>query len=171
MIEKDILTILSTFSLPAYKEIPDVGLYLDQVVKYINGYFTSFEEMKITSSMISNYVKQKLITNPHKKTYSREQIANLIFIATAKTVLSIDHIRMCMSKFKDVATDEEIYNMFTEALGRTLNSFSQTSISETQREDMPSEVNAIENIVITVAHKMYLERYFDELKKAEQKSE
>ena len=30
------------FNLPKYNEIPDVGLYLDQVVKYINSFFIRF---------------------------------------------------------------------------------------------------------------------------------
>ena len=79
---------MQDFHLPAYTEIPDVGLYLEQVVKYINSFFNDFEEMKITNSMVSNYVKSKLISSPHKKMYSRDQIAVLFFIAIAKNVLS-----------------------------------------------------------------------------------
>ena len=39
---------LHEFRLPAYNEIPDVGLYLEQVAKFINGYFTEFPEMQVT---------------------------------------------------------------------------------------------------------------------------
>ncbi|MEE1411814.1 MAG: DUF1836 domain-containing protein, partial [Bulleidia sp.] len=87
---------LQDFHLPAYAEIPDVGLYLEQVVKYINSFFTDFEEMNITSSMVSNYVKSKLVSSPHKKMYSRDQIATLFFIAIAKNVLSMEYIRICL---------------------------------------------------------------------------
>ena len=45
------------FRLPRYREIPNVGLYLEQVAKYINGYLNVLGYADITPSMISNYVK------------------------------------------------------------------------------------------------------------------
>ena len=63
---------IKDFCLPAYNEIPDVGLYLEQTVKYINGYFAPFPDMELTASMVSNYVKKGLVSNPVKKQYSRE---------------------------------------------------------------------------------------------------
>ena len=78
---------LKEFRLPTYKEIPSVGLYLDQVSKYINDSLAVIPECTVTNSMISNYVKKKLVPNPVKKQYGRDQIAYLIFIALSKRVL------------------------------------------------------------------------------------
>ena len=47
--------------LPRYEEIPNVGLYLEQVTKYIEEYLAPIENLTITASMISNYVKQKIM--------------------------------------------------------------------------------------------------------------
>ena len=91
-VDHDISVVLDDFSLPAYNEIPDVGLYLEQTVKYINAFFKSFPEMELTGSMVSNYVKKGLISNAVKKQYNREQIAQLIFITIAKLALSIDNL-------------------------------------------------------------------------------
>ena len=91
-IDAAFLSSLSTYRLPSFNEIPDVGLYLNQSVTYINRVFQSLEGISITESMISNYVKKKLVPNPIKKQYSRESIAYLIFIAVAKTVVSLDDI-------------------------------------------------------------------------------
>ena len=63
---------LNQFNLPEYREIPDVGLYLDQVVKYLNGYLDLYPELPVTGSMISNYVKLKLVPKAMKKAYSRD---------------------------------------------------------------------------------------------------
>ncbi len=41
---------LHEFRLPTYNEIPDVGLYLEQVAKFINSYFVEFPEMQVTPS-------------------------------------------------------------------------------------------------------------------------
>ena len=83
---------VSEFRLPRYAELPNVGLYLEQVAKYINGYITPLGCAEITTSMISNYVKKGYIPSPHKKQYDRDRIAYLIFIAITKSVLSMDHI-------------------------------------------------------------------------------
>ncbi|MBR6725209.1 MAG: DUF1836 domain-containing protein, partial [Erysipelotrichaceae bacterium] len=48
------------FNLPTYKEIPSVGLYLDQTSKYINEVLLDLPDAMITNSMISNYVKKHL---------------------------------------------------------------------------------------------------------------
>ena len=68
---------LGGFRLPRYEEIPTVGLYLEQTTKYISQYLDPLEENCLTNSMIANYVKRKLIANPVKKQYGREQIAYL----------------------------------------------------------------------------------------------
>ena len=65
---------LKEFDLPVWNEIPGVGLYLDQVTKYINEYLEDYD-MGVTPSMISNYVKLKIISREGKKIYSRERIA------------------------------------------------------------------------------------------------
>ena len=80
------------FRLPRYQEIPSVGLYLEQTTKYISQHLDPLEENCLTNSMVANYVKRKLIANPVKKQYSREQIAYLFFIAVAKNVLSLDSL-------------------------------------------------------------------------------
>ena len=85
-IDEKALSSLSSYSLPSFREIPDVGLYLNQCATYINRVFEDIDGISITESMISNYVKKKLVPNPIKKQYSRESIAYSIFIAVAKNV-------------------------------------------------------------------------------------
>ncbi len=49
---------IQSFHLPPYHEIPDVGLYLDQVTRYINDSLQPLGQPPVTSSMLSNYVKK-----------------------------------------------------------------------------------------------------------------
>ena len=51
------MTEMMKVELPEYREIPDVGLYLDQAVKYINGILEPYPDLQVTGSMLSNYVK------------------------------------------------------------------------------------------------------------------
>ena len=77
------------FSLPRYRELPSVGLYLDQTVQLVNSCFRGFPGVELTPSMVSNYVKKGVISHPVKKKYSREQLASLIYIVLSKNVLSL----------------------------------------------------------------------------------
>lgn len=70
---------INEFHMPRYQELPDVGLYLEQTTKYINGYLEPLGCMEITSSMISNYVKKGYVASPIRKQYYREQIAQLFY--------------------------------------------------------------------------------------------
>ncbi len=88
------------FQLPAYQEIPNVGLYLEQTLKYINDTFSAFRSVELTKSMISNYVKLGYLRRPVKKQYDREQIAALLFIAVSKQVLSIGSMEESYTAFK-----------------------------------------------------------------------
>ncbi len=152
---------LKEFSLPAYSEIPDVGLYLEQVARYINGYLSAFPDMEVTTSMISNYAKQKLFDRVNKKTYTREQIAVLIFIVMTKTVLSIDRIRMILQEIRSSETDiPQYYDTFRMMLKDVLESFSDSSATLQKRMSTDTD-KMLENVVITIGHKMYLEKYFD----------
>ena len=102
------------FNLPTYKEIPSVGLYLDQTSKYINEVLLDLPDAMITNSMISNYVKKHLIANPIKKQYGREQIACLIFIAVTKNTLSLDEVAAVFEMQKGVCEIQDAYVRFSE---------------------------------------------------------
>ena len=86
-INEQILEKVKRFRLPEYEMIPDVGLYLEQVVQYINDCFKQVPGMEITGSMISNYVKQGVVGKSIKKRYYREHIVRLIFSVVAKSIL------------------------------------------------------------------------------------
>ncbi|MDO4960969.1 MAG: DUF1836 domain-containing protein [Eubacteriales bacterium] len=100
------------FSLPRYRDIPDVGLLLEQTARLINGYMEPLTSIRITNSMISNYVKQGIIGRPVKKLYYRKQIAELIFISLSKTVLSLDDTRVVLSLQRASYPVDTAYNYF-----------------------------------------------------------
>ena len=57
---------LEDFNLPEYKELPDIALYMEQVVGYIKEcleQFSNKDDSIITPFMVNNYVKAKII-NP-----------------------------------------------------------------------------------------------------------
>jgi hypothetical protein len=77
----------------SFAELPDLGLYMDQVTGYLNkplgALSLSREEAPLTPSMINNYVKGGHIARPTQKKYSREQLAALYMLCSLKNSLSI----------------------------------------------------------------------------------
>jgi len=155
---------LNQFELPVYEEIPDVGLYLEQVSRYINGPLAEFPEMKVTPSMISNYAKAKLFSRVNKKTYSREQIAIVFFITIAKSVLSIEYVRTALDLFRDKNYSvQKGYEYFRNELQNAVTIFYEPSTTKNKNANITEDEKMLKNICTTIAHKMYLERYFETL--------
>ena len=152
------------FKLPDYDTIPDVGLYLEQTVKYISDYLSPLENVVLTNSMVSNYVKKGLIDNPVKKLYHREQIAYLFFIAIAKTVLSLEDIQLLIRLQKQSYSSERAYGYFVRELINLLHYvFGLKTTVEEIDTDHTEEKTILRTTIITVAHKIYLDKYFSAL--------
>ena len=89
---------LDDYRLPAWEEIPDIGLYMDQVVTLLTGYLDYMppelkEEQVITPAAINNYVRKKIMPEPVKKKYYRSHIAYLVMVCTLKQSLSIPTLK------------------------------------------------------------------------------
>ena len=159
---------IAGFSLPEYYQIPNVGLYLEQTAKYISEYVNCLGDFSLTGSMISNYVKKRLIVSPVKKQYNREQIAYLIFIAVAKSVLSMEDLRLFVALQKKTYPARQAYDYFREEMENVLRYvFGEKDTLENLGVDNSDEKTMLRNTVITVAHKVYLDKYFAALRKEE----
>ena len=157
---------LHDFRLPRYQEIPDVGLYLDQVAKFISEYLAPLEESCLTPSMVSNYVKKGLIDNPVKKQYGREQIAYLFFIAVAKTVLSLDALTGFIKLQQKTYPLPKAYDYFCDQLESLL--FFTFEISDSLEmcgEDNTDEKRLLFTCIVAAVQKVYLEKCLDAIAK------
>ena len=88
---------LRTYDLPEWDNLPELELYMDQVVLLLSRYLAFFsqgeEEKIITPSIVNNYVRMKVMPAPAKKRYGRIHIAYLLMICTLKQSLSIAAIQ------------------------------------------------------------------------------
>ena len=149
------------FRLPRYQEIPTVGLYLEQTTKYISQYLDPLEENCLTNSMIANYVKRKLIANPVKKQYGREQIAYLFFIAVAKNVLSLDSMERFIRVQERTYSLDQAYDYFCDELENILAFvFGLKSSPDDVGVTRTDEKMMLRSTIIAFSHKIYLEKFF-----------
>ena len=107
----------SNFSYPKWEDIPNIDLYLDQVLLYVNQVCAPISPDKdkgLTASMINNYVKHGYLTKPDKKKYQRKQIARLIAITTLKSVFSIQEIAQTLNTLQTQASSDQLYDAFVD---------------------------------------------------------
>jgi len=107
----------SIFSYPKWEEIPNIDLYLDQVLLYVNQVCAPIspdKEKGLTASMVNNYVKHGYLTKPDKKKYQRKQIARLIAITTLKSVFSIQEIAQTLNTLQTQASSDQLYDAFVD---------------------------------------------------------
>ena len=87
-----------------WDRIPDIELYMDQVVTFLDRQLLfqqgNSEDRIITPSMINNYTKDHVIPRAESKKYSREHIALLLVICSLKKVLSMPDLSDLLKDFK-----------------------------------------------------------------------
>lgn len=121
------LGITENFVLPTYKELPSVELYMEQVLKYVNSSLEPItnDDKPLTSFMVNNYVKAKMIQEPRKKKYSRDQIGYLMAITLMKSTLSMSDMSVLLEFEKSVSEDKnQIYGFWSSLESEVLNSAS-----------------------------------------------
>lgn len=113
---------LSKFSYKDYHELPDIDLYMDQVVTFLEKQLAIFQtssvDKQITSSMINNYVKGEVVSAPISKKYNREHLALIEEVCTLKQVLSIAEVKQVIDERyrKEEKPNDEVFNHFRELL-------------------------------------------------------
>ncbi|MGL4740422.1 MAG: DUF1836 domain-containing protein [Sarcina sp.] len=84
------------------KDIPEIDLYMDQVIQLFEAKLESNkrndDEKIMTKTMINNYVKGRLLMPVIKKKYSKNHIILLSLIYQLKGALSIADIKELLSK-------------------------------------------------------------------------
>lgn len=117
---------MKKYSFPAYNDIPDLGLYMDQVLTLMNQYLAPLttedsENGAITAAAINNYVRMKVMPAPEKKKYGRIHIAYLIIICTLKQAISISDIQKLIPGDLSEKDMRELYDIYAKCYkGSTL---------------------------------------------------
>lgn len=160
-INEEKLNSIQNFRMPRYHELPNVGLYLEQTAKYINSFLMPLGCMEITTSMISNYVKKKLIDGPVKKQYYADQIAYLFFIVIAKNILSMEHIQKLFILQKETYTNQVAYDYFCcELENHIFYLFGlKDTIEQIGTTSSPTK-KMLRSVLISTSHIIYLNSFF-----------
>ena len=145
---------MKAFEPVPWKLIPDLGLYMDQVITYIERrleplYGARAKEL-LTPSMINNYVKLGLLSRPQGKKYSREHLALLMMIVSLKPVTSMDNIAR-LTALREGQTVQQLYEEFLQTQQQVIQSISASS-----------SANALQNAVTAAAYRLVTESMLEE---------
>ncbi len=135
--ETNLKEALNSRKIPVWNELPELDLYMDQIIVLMEKYLGSTPKDKlITPSMINNYVKLGIIPSPTKKKYSKIHIAYLIIICSLKQVMPIADIKILIDeKLKNSSIEElldeysKLYSNSTETILELAKTYEQTSKS------------------------------------------
>ncbi|MHB8961537.1 MAG: DUF1836 domain-containing protein [Saccharofermentanales bacterium] len=147
----------SAYKPAAWDRLPDIELYMDQVVTLLDRQLVTFrntdEDKMITSSMINNYTKDRVIPRAESKKYSREHIALLLIVCSMKKVMSMPDLSTMLRDFR-LNTDDDIekfYDLFGDVQIKGIEKTSHI-VAEALKEapDEPEDV-LLRNIALQLA--------------------
>lgn len=150
-----------------WDRLPDIYLYMDQVLNYMDKQLCLFERNEstklLTSSMINNYVKDGVIDRPERKKYSREHIAMLQVICMLKQVLSIQDISTMLKTMLENNNESELYNNFGVAQSAALKEVCERVLDAAPKGEAELNQLAIELSIEANARRTAAERILSEL--------
>lgn len=151
------------FKLPRYDELPDIDLYIEQVIDYIDSIFAPLEiqsdKKTLTPYMVNNYVKQGIVPQTVKKKYSKHHIAYLIIVYIGKQVFTIEEINEMIAiqtKTFDIKTAYDYMCNETETVLHSV--FSQKPIPQDSTKTNAMLRYLVRSPIIAFANKLYTQK-------------
>lgn len=144
------------FSFENYENLPDIDLYMDQVLTILERKLALFsyssQDKLITSSMINNYVKGKVVSAPISKKYNREHLALIEEVCTLKQVLSIAEIKQIIDSTYANSSKTEVFNHFKDEMKALNNEASDQALSKLENVEA-NDVKNLNELALSLAVK------------------
>ena len=120
----ELLHLLNEIDYVHPEDIPNIDLYMDQVLTFLDQKLGTVqeatEEKAMTKTMINNYTKNQLLPPPEKKKYSRDHMINLIYIYYMKNFLSMKDIKSILDPINEQyfgsQDGRDFYNIYSEVV-------------------------------------------------------
>ena len=142
--------------------LPDLSLYMDQVIGYMPRQLIQYgEEERLTSAMVNNYIKDGLLPRAEGKRYGKTHLAYLTAICALKQVLPVKEAGMLAGEHAGEGADQ-LYGRFCAQVDRALKTTAQRLDGDLEREDLPQL--ALELALRSYAEKLACQRVMDLLR-------
>ena len=123
----------------AWEDLPDIALYMDQVISYMPRQLINFkEDEQLTSAMVNNYIKDGLVPRADGKRYGPVHLGYLTAVCAMKKVLSVKDMRAMLDSVPAGKEPEAIYNYFGRALDTALSEAAANLDTDIPEEQLPN---------------------------------
>lgn len=121
-----------------WAELPDIALYMDQIISYMPRQLIHFNEGEaLTSAMVNNYIKDGLVPRAEGKRYSPVHLGYLTAVSALKKVLSVRDTGALIAAGKATGKDDQtLYGYFLQALDRALADTAQSIDGDAGEQDL-----------------------------------
>lgn len=153
---------MKNFKFPKWNDLPDIDLYMDQVITYINDKLEStyfFNEKYITRSMINNYVKTGVVHPPIKKHYSKSHLAYFLIVTILKRCYSMQQIESLLHIYTDMkdSSIEKAYDLFVSRFEHSLNMVFEYNMNTYPIETKNTQQELMDNVIQCIVYKIHTE--------------
>ena len=157
--------------IPGWEELPEIALYMDQLLSFINGTSREFSEAvgwaPLTATMVNNYVRAGIVDAPVKKKYSKKSLAMIIAVYILKTCYTTEEISKLIKMGLDFGEPGIVYDRFKEAIEDAVRSVFSGRVDLVHQDTPGGEDKYIlGNFALTFACKFYVQREFTRRKDA-----
>lgn len=134
------------------KDIPDLDLYMDQVIQLFEGKLSTLKREEndkvLTKTMINNYAKAKLLMSVKNKKYSKEHLILMSLIYDFKGILSINDIKTILDpivKKYEGGEEYDLRDLYTKYLevnkedGEKFTEFFNSEVDKIKNEEIEYE--------------------------------
>ena len=124
-----------------WEDLPDIPLYMDQVVSYLARQLSGLGEGDaLTPAMINNYMKDGLLERAHGKKYDQEHLAYLIAITALKQGMSVREMKVLTTVAREMGGPDRQYGYFCEYLDEALSDTARHIDEDTSDHNLPTLV-------------------------------
>ncbi len=121
-------------------ELPDIALYMDQLISYMPRQLIRYDGGEVlTSAMVNNYIKDGLVPRAEGKRYKPVHLGYLTAVCALKKVLSVRDMKVLLEAGNRMGSDEERYAYFCSALDGALKDAARAVDPEIPREELAKE--------------------------------
>jgi hypothetical protein len=140
-----------------WNSLPDLSLYMDQVISYMPRQLISFgNEPLLTPAMVNNYIKDGLLPRAEGKKYTRIHLASLTAICALKQVLSVREIRQLLDNCVEIGLIEEQYEWFRSIIDQELTETAESIPDDLSEADIAATATVL--AIRSYANKLACER-------------
>ena len=105
----------------AYESLPDLNLYKDQLLEYMQRQqMSGGGDDELTGAMVNNYIKNGLLPRPQGKRYQRQHLAILTALCQLKQVMPMSEIGTLLTLQPDAKDPAVFYPRYLELLDTAL---------------------------------------------------